>query len=472
MGNHDRRMRAAVVIFVVICLPSSITSTLQCTRLNGSSIIDHNKWLTLDVYPRVVVDCKSRGMSRVPKLDTNDVTELDLSKNKIATIYENDFVNMTELRILVLASSFVQELHDNCFLKLKRLEQLALHDNDIKTIQPAAFAGLHALRILTLSGIHMTSYPTQFVPHTPELRVLSLSVIVNTTIAAEYTNLTLLEVVDFYEGSTSFVEITATMFDNIQKSNISTLSFRRLSFLTHVQPGAFSNLPNVRSLVLSCNIELPYQNVMTSLWTTMNTNVDGSHGESGIFKSSDFCAPFWRRVKRLSIQSAKLIASDFKHSSCLTNMRELNINYNSLIVKTEVTEKPLLGFFNLRKLSISHRSMLSYEFREAFCQDQYYMLNVNDYFPIEAPVLLQTTVSTTNNTTPCRGTTSLFGLGPFPSSLEFLGLADFGINSPKNINGSACINHVHVRFFNFSMNKFTKVLCNDCFVEGVFRIVV
>ena len=239
MSTHDRRNGAAVVLFVVIYLLPSITSTLQCTRLNGSSIVDHNKWLTLDGYPHIVVDCKSRGMTRVPTLHTNDVTDLDLSKNNIATIYENDFANMTELRILVLASSVVEVLHDNCFLKLTRLEQLALHDNKIKTIQPAAFAGLHALRVLTLSGNHMTSYPTQFVPHTPELRVLSLSVIVNTTIAAEYTNLTRLEVLDFYEGNTSFVEITAAIFDNIRKSNISNLSFRRLGDLTHIQPGAF-----------------------------------------------------------------------------------------------------------------------------------------------------------------------------------------------------------------------------------------
>ena len=156
MGNHDRRNGAAVVIFIAICLPSSLTSTIQCTRWNGSSIIEYNKWLTLDIYPRVVVDCKSRGMSRVPKLDTNDVTVLDLSKNNITTMYKSDFVNMTELRILVLASSLVKALHDNCFLKLTRIEQLALHDNDVKTFQPAVFAGLHALRVLTLSGIHMT----------------------------------------------------------------------------------------------------------------------------------------------------------------------------------------------------------------------------------------------------------------------------------------------------------------------------
>ena len=459
-----------IVIVIEICLLSSFTSSLQCTRLNGSSIVDHNKWLTLDVYPRVVVDCRSRGVSRVPKLDMNDVTELDLSKNDITTIYENDFVNMTELRILVLASSFVQALHDNCFLKLTRLEQLALHDNDIKTFQPAAFAGLHALRILTLSGIHMTSYPTEFVPHTPELRVLSLSAAVNTAIAAEYTSLTYLEVLDFYEGSTSFVEITAAMFDNIRNSNISTLSFRYLRALIHVEPGAFSNLPNIRSLVLSCNTKLSYRHVMTSLGATVNASVDtvvldGSQGEPAIFKSSDFCSPFWRNVKRLSIKSANLYGADINHAGCLSNMTELNVNYNSISAFISYKEYP--AWFNLRKLSVSHRTWRLYDFRRVFCPDRYYLLDVNDHFPVQPPVLHQMALSTTNSTAPCS-----MGVVQFPSSLEFLEVAELGMSSPENVEGTACLNDVHLRFLNFSMNRFAKILCSGCHLEGVNRIEV
>ncbi len=477
MCNHDRRNSSEVVIFIVICLPSSLTSTIQCTRLNGSSIVEHNKWLTLDVYPHVVVDCKSRGMSRVPKLNANDVTELDLSKNNIATIYENDFVNMTELRILVLASSSVKELHDNCFIKLTRLEQLALHDNDIKTFQPAAFAGLHALRVLTLSSNYMTSYPTEFVPHTPQLRVLSLGAIVNTTIPAEYTSLTYLEVLDFYKGSSGFGEITAAMFDNIRKSNVSTLSFRNLRDTPHVEPGAFSNLPNVRSLVLSCNIKLSSQHVMTSLGTTMNTSVDtvvldGLHGENAMFKTSDFCSPFWRHVKRLSVQSVNLIAFDYHQLSCLKNMQQLNINYNPLFGDIAYKENPLELMSNLRKLSISHRTWPRYNFNRAFCDDQYYMLDVNAYFPVEPPVLRQTTVSTPSNTVPCSSPPLQIGAGRFPSSLEFLELADFEWNSPHSITGSACLDHVHLRFLNLSMNKFAKVLCSGCHLGGVNRIEV
>ena len=127
---------------------------------------------------------------------------------------------------------------------------------------------------------------------------------------------------------------------------------------------------------------------------------------------------------------------------------------------------------NLRKLSISHRTWLGYDFNRAFCQDRYYMLDFNDYFSIEPPVLHQTTVSTTNNTARCSRD-SLDTIGEqFPSSLEFVELADFGIDSPVEMTGSSCLNHVHVRFLNLSMNRFTKDMCSDCFFEGVNRLEV
>ena len=90
------------------------------------------------------------------------------------------------------------------------------------------------------------------------------------------------------------------------------------------------------------------------------------------------------------------------------------------------------------------------------------MLDVNDYFPIETQVLHQMTVSTTNNSAPCSRDSID---EQFPTSVEFVELADFGVDSPTVMKGSACLNHVHVRFFNISMNRFTKVLCSDCFIE-------
>ena len=316
-------------------------------------------------------------------------------------------------------------------------------------------------------------------PHTPQLRVLSLSVIVNTTIPAEYTSLSHLEVLDFYEGTSSSFEITAAMFDNIRKSNISTLSFRSLRRMTHVETGAFSNLPNVRSLVLSCNTELSSQHVITSLGMTMKTSIDtvvldGSQGKAAIFKSSDFCSPFWRRVKRLSVQSAKLVDFDLNNPSCLTNMQQLHFNYNSLDEIPFERINFYSYFSNLRKLSISQLYWRTYDFNRAFCfcQGRYYMLDVNDYFPIGPPVLHQTTVSTTNNTAPCCSPPLQVGAGQFPKSLEYLELVDFGINSPQLLTETACLSHVHLRFLNLSINTFTNVLCIGCRLEGVSRLEV
>ena len=64
------------------------------------------------------------------------------------------------------------------------------------------------------------------------------------------------------------------------------------------------------------------------------------------------------------------------------------------------------------------------------------------------------------------------GIVKFPIWLEFLEVAELGMSSPEDIVGTACLNDVHLRFLNISMNKFSKVLCSGCRLEGVNRIEV
>ncbi|KAI0227539.1 hypothetical protein LSAT2_021977, partial [Lamellibrachia satsuma] len=227
---------------------------------------------------------------------------------------------MTNLRILILANSFITTLENHCFRNLIHLEQLALNDNDITSLESDVFVGLHSLRVLTMTGLFLTSYPTQFVSHTRELRVLSLSVIGESIIPAKYARLPRLEVLDFNGETQGLAQITAAMFDNIRDSNISTMSFRNIAALEEFEAGAFSNLPNLRSLVISCNRLLSYRATMESLVATTNTTVDtvvldGITGPGvAIFDEADFCSPFWRTVQRLSIKCAHLVGFVFNHA--------------------------------------------------------------------------------------------------------------------------------------------------------------
>lgn len=109
-----------------------------------------------------------------------------------------------QLRILVLFNSFINTLENHCFRNQNHFEQLAL--NDITSLESDVFVGLHSLRMLTMIGLLFTSNPTQFVSYTREL---SLSVIGDTNIPAEYTRLPRPEVLDFYGDRLRLDKITA-----------------------------------------------------------------------------------------------------------------------------------------------------------------------------------------------------------------------------------------------------------------------
>ncbi|KAK2193179.1 hypothetical protein NP493_14g06035 [Ridgeia piscesae] len=466
------RCRVVLVIFLVICLRPSLVLSLQCTRSNGSSIIDHNKWLSPGAYTGVAVDCRSRGLTRVPNNVTKEVTQLDLSRNKIPAIGANDFVNMTDLRILVLSDSRIQTLANNCFQNLTRLEQLDLNENNFASLPAGVFAGLHSLRVLTMTGRHATSYLTQFVSHTPELRVLSLSAVGDATIPAEYARLPRLEVLDFYRETVRLEQITAAMFDNIRDSNITTLSFRCTPSLKSIETAAFSNLPNLHSLVLTCSRSLSYTATMASLAATTNTSVDtvvldGTKGEIAIFREADFCFPFWRRLKRLSTKCVRLASFDFNYAGCLTNLREVSLDHN-----TPSSSKPIYPNISaiapkLSTLSVSHVGWCADEFNDAFCYERYYLLDVDDYFPERPPVLPKSTSLITNDTAPCTEKPLGIGNMPFPTSLEFLHMVKFGSPSPRRLRTTACLSQLRVRYLNISMNTFTKDLCSRCRLYGV-----
>ena len=94
-GYSARRMGAVFVTFIALSLRSALVSSRHCAHSCGPSSVGHNKWLSPGAYSGVLMDCRSRNLTEVPRYVRNGVTELDLSKNNISTIREDDFVEMT-----------------------------------------------------------------------------------------------------------------------------------------------------------------------------------------------------------------------------------------------------------------------------------------------------------------------------------------------------------------------------------------
>ena len=54
-GHSARRWGAVLLTFIALSLRSSLVSILHCAHSSGSSIVDHNKWLSFGAYSGVVV---------------------------------------------------------------------------------------------------------------------------------------------------------------------------------------------------------------------------------------------------------------------------------------------------------------------------------------------------------------------------------------------------------------------------------
>ncbi|KAI0240812.1 hypothetical protein LSAT2_008437 [Lamellibrachia satsuma] len=401
--HDDRRARIRfnatilAVVFFAASLPSYVASQRPCalsrvSKEPPSSGTEKGSATVGQVY--VKVNCSSRGIVQIPKDVHTDVTNLDLSGNYISFVGEDDFLNMLDLHDLDLSSNSMRALEGRCFRQLRHLERLDLSNNNITSFTSDVFSGLESLRVLVISRLPLTSYPTEFVAHTRELRVLSISAMSDATIPAEYASLPRLDMLDFYKDTVNLTKIISTMFHRIRGSTITTLSFRNMYRLLEVEAGAFSNLPNARSLIMSCNKHLSFMKTVAALGLTTNTSVDtvvldGATGDGQAkLVESDFCTPFWRRVHRLSVRCVRLSSFHFSHESCLANMRQFIGEYNSIdYVTPNIPFMPAI-FPNLQTLSFSHRTLRTSSYRAAYCRSRHRSLfHVDAYFPTKPQVL-------------------------------------------------------------------------------------
>ncbi|KAI0233785.1 hypothetical protein LSAT2_015994, partial [Lamellibrachia satsuma] len=371
----------------------------------------------------------------------------------------------------------IKTLQSHCFRKLLQLERLDLTGNNIESLPSGIFVGLQSLRVLTMSGLPLTSYPTEFVTHTTDLRVLSLSAIGDATIPVEYARLPRLEVLDFFKDTVELKKITAAMFDNIRDSNITTLAIRYIRNINDIEKGAFSNLPAVRSLILACNNHLHFRPTVATLAWTTNTSIntvvlDGVRADDlpNTFKEADFCSPFWRNVRRLSVKSTLIFYALFNNAGCLSQLREINFEYNSIAsVVPSITHFSAV-FPMLRTISLSHRAWYTDRFTAAYCHQGMYLFDADNYFPTGPPIPLTRRRAIINETETCSDNmadTKIY----IPPSLDIIHMEDFGITSPMKISAPIiCISSMHVRYINLARNKFAKVLGKGLRLFGVNRL--
>ncbi|XP_062378213.1 toll-like receptor 13 [Sardina pilchardus] len=94
--------------------------------------------------------CYEKGLYYVPKNLPLDVTDIDISHNKIKEIKSGDFQNLTYLETLNISYNLISYLEKGAFRDLISLTELRLSSNRLTRITKEFFLGLTKLKVLLL----------------------------------------------------------------------------------------------------------------------------------------------------------------------------------------------------------------------------------------------------------------------------------------------------------------------------------
>lgn len=153
------------------------------------------------------------------------LSTLTLSNNKIDDLQPSLLTPLVNLKKLDLSRNLLTSLPEDAFHGLDQLEQVMLQRNAIKNLQSSTFQGLNNLRDLLLQQNQLTDIPAGIFDDLVNLEVLHLQ-------------------------DNKITQLPANLFSNLQKLKKLYLSNNRLSLL----PSAiFFNLPNLTHISLYNN---------------------------------------------------------------------------------------------------------------------------------------------------------------------------------------------------------------------------
>lgn len=99
-----------------------------------------------------IVDCREKGLTRVPDHLPEATTELRLEQNEITELPAKAFASYKRLRRIDLSKNQISKVAVDAFLGLKSLTSLVLYGNKIKDLPGGVFHGLSSLQLLLLNA--------------------------------------------------------------------------------------------------------------------------------------------------------------------------------------------------------------------------------------------------------------------------------------------------------------------------------
>ncbi|XP_008299132.1 leucine-rich repeat-containing protein 17 [Stegastes partitus] len=121
--------------------PSPIRSKLDATALCHTYL-----------FPQIRMDCRNRGLIKVPTGIPEDVVHIDLSHNAIRHLRAKDFHGSRSLRTLNLSNNNMEHIDTGSLSGLLHLRELDLSENSLYFVQYGVLEDLYFLSQLKLGG--------------------------------------------------------------------------------------------------------------------------------------------------------------------------------------------------------------------------------------------------------------------------------------------------------------------------------
>ncbi|KFV47826.1 Relaxin receptor 1, partial [Tyto alba] len=145
-----------------------IVGDVLSARSSRMAVEDEDDACWLEQFPERcrcwgwAVDCTEQDLATVPWVSSN-VTKMDLKKNEIHSLLDNQFARYRSLKKLFLQNNKIWLITPKAFAGLSQLKTLFLSHNRIAQLKPRMFEDLHRLEWLMLDNNRIAQIiPTMF----------------------------------------------------------------------------------------------------------------------------------------------------------------------------------------------------------------------------------------------------------------------------------------------------------------------
>ena len=453
-------MNMTGILRVVLTL-LALTESVTCLRCDESRVSGE---------PEIVVfNCTSRNVIHLPVVVPMRVTQLQLNHNAIVVVPEYAFQNMQHLLLLDLSFNKIKTLYRNCFFGLRQLRQLNLHGNylDLARLSNESFQGLPSLQVLAIAGqCTMGEYPVDILDSLRQLQTLSVQGN-DTELPADYGRLPKLTTLVL--TGCDIRTVSNRTFSAIKTSNIATLMIRSCG-VESIEPGTFSDFTNLRVLDLSCNSKLNFRRSIQSLGQTVNSSIDTvlldktDPRSYGGLDFSDFCSKshFWESVRRLSLRDVQMKFIVVSDILCLAGIEELFISHNSIHGATPTQYTFLQLFSQLNKLRVFDLSNNNHpNLPSSYCScGSDLRFDIDNYLP-SYPKLPSISIDVDKTVQPLPHLTTCPGekYFPLPPGLRYIDMGHITMSGRNTLDS----NHIvftdnDVRYWNISGTAYVRHL--------------